>query len=54
MYICMCKGISHNTISKLIDEKRSKEEIIKSTGATTMCGTCKRDFENLFNDRTLV
>lgn len=53
MYICVCKAVSHNTISKLL-EKKSKDEIVKSTGITNDCGECKKAFEAFCKDRTLV
>ena len=51
MYVCMCKGVSRNTISELMDQNKSKEDIVKSTGATTMCGTCKNEFEKIFQTK---
>lgn len=49
MKICVCKNISDNEIHKYANI----QDFVKATKATTMCGTCQKEVERIFNARTI-
>lgn len=52
MIICVCKHIKDSDVERLKAEGLTLENIISKTGATTMCGTCKKSLDETY--RALV
>ncbi len=51
MYVCLCKGVSHRTIRRCIDEgARSIDEVGRRCGAGTSCGACRPDIGGMLAD----
>ena len=50
MIICICKNISSKKIKKMIDDGLNRREIIKITGLSKQCGTCKKCFNDFFKN----
>jgi bacterioferritin-associated ferredoxin len=46
--ICTCTGTTEAMIEKLIAKNNNLQQIINLTGATTGCGACEYDIEQLF------
>ncbi|MDP2306995.1 MAG: (2Fe-2S)-binding protein [Pseudomonadota bacterium] len=51
MYVCLCKGVSNRTIRRCVDEgARSVEDVGRSCGAGTACGSCRLDIDGMLRD----
>ena len=48
MIICLCKGLS----TRDLDPHESFEEIVKRTGAGTVCGACREELRELVEQKS--
>lgn len=54
MYICICHGVTDNTIKKAIDDgAQSMREISRVLGVGTQCGKCTNCTKKILNDKLI-
>lgn len=51
MYVCLCKGVSNRVIRRCVEEgARTVEDVGRSCGAGTVCGSCHMDIVGMLED----
>ncbi|MFZ2725560.1 MAG: (2Fe-2S)-binding protein [Methylococcaceae bacterium] len=49
--ICHCTGTTQSSIERLIANNNTMQQVINLTGATTGCGACEYNIEQLFSEQ---
>ena len=50
MIICLCKGLSTRDLDRLAHE--GLDEIVKKTGAGTVCGACQEELRERLEEKS--